>query len=80
MDFSEKTQGLRNKSGAVPHYNVRAFNEKNSDADGIRQAALGVTSPNSTGFERHNSFREAPRQIVSMTAPTNPTEVIVCYA
>ena len=80
IDFSEKTQGLRNKSGAGRHYNVRAFNEKNSDADGIRQAVLGVTRPNSTGFERHNSFTEAPRQILSMTAPINPTEVIVCYA
>lgn len=80
MDFSEKTQGLRNKLEAPSLYNAGAFNEKNSDADGIRQAALEVTSRNSTGFGRHISFTKAPRQIVSMTAPINPTEVIVCYA
>ena len=44
----------------------------------IRQTALEVTNQNSIGFGRHSLPTKAPRQIISMTAPTNPTEVIVC--
>jgi hypothetical protein len=51
----------------------------NTGSDGVanRQAALGIR-PQSQVATQHSSFQQYSRQFDSKTAPTYPTEVIVC--
>lgn len=47
----------------------------------FREAALdesGDSRPATTANSQDRSLQQRPRQFVSMTAPINPTEVIVC--
>ena len=53
---------------------IAALKYRQAALEESRQAGKPTTALNS----RKSSLQQRPRQFVSMTAPRNPTEVIVC--